>query len=135
MKYMYLLLEDGNVKTVFDNFIQFRKNTFHYILGVLVKDGKYETRLEAGKKLKSDFSAFYGKEHKNLVCKPREWSILKFELNSLQTGEKEKKNETEEISERYVSKFTKLRVLKGSREFKSLGNKIAYVKLEPLYGK
>ena len=135
MKCMYLLLEDGNVKTVFDNFIQFRKNTFHYILGVLVSEGKYQTRLEAGKKLKSEFSSFYGKEHKNLVCTPRVWSIMKLELNSLVGGKKEKENKTGEISEKYIPQFTRLKVIKGSRDFKSLGNKIPYVKLEPLYGK
>jgi len=135
MKSVYILLEDGDVKTVFDNFVQFRKNTFHYILGVLVGEDKYETRLDAGKSLKKEFSDFYGKEHKKLVCKPREWSILKLELNRLGEEKKEKENRKDEVSESYTSKFTKLRVLKGSREFRSLGTKLAYVKLEPLYGK
>lgn len=135
MKSVYILLEDGNVKTVFDNFVPFRKNTFHYILGVLVSEGRYETRLEAGKSLKKEFTEFYGKERKNLVCKPKEWSILKMEMNSLGEEKKEKEKNTDENSEIYTTSFTKLRILKGSREFRSLGTKLAYVKLEPLYGK
>ena len=135
MKSVYILLEDGSVKTVFDNFVQFRKNTFHYILGVLVKEGKYETRLEAGKSLKKSFSDFYGKEHKKLVCDAREWEIVKIELNSLGEKKDDKENQTQCVSESYVTKFTKLKVIRGSREFRSLGTKLAYVKLEPLYGK
>ena len=135
MKSVYILLEDGNVKTVFDNFVQFRKKTFHYILGVLVGEGRYKTRLEAGKSLKKEFSNFYGKDYKKLICEPREWSILKTELNLLGEEKREKENRKEEVSESYTSKFTKLRVLKGSREFRSLGTKLPYVKLEPLYGK
>lgn len=135
MKSVYILLEDGNVKTVFDNFVPFRKNTFHYILGILVGDGKYETRLDAGKSLKREFSEFYGKEHKKLVCDSREWKILKLEMNTIGDMAKEKENSKTEISEKYSTKFTKLRILRGSREFKSLGTKLPYVKLEPLYGK
>ena len=132
MKSVYILFEDGNIKTVFDNFVQFRKNSFHYILGVLVKEGKYTTRLEAGKSLKKSFSDFYGKEFKKLVCDAKEWSIMKIQLNTLET---EEKKETTEISEKYETKFTKLKIIKGTREFRSLGTKLSYVKLEPLYGK
>ena len=49
MKEVYVFFEKDDIKGVFDNFIKFRKNTFHYILGFLVKNGDFKSKLEGVK--------------------------------------------------------------------------------------
>lgn len=132
MKEVYLFFENDKVLGVFDNFAKFRKTTFHYILGFLVKNKKYGTKLEAGKSLKKNFSDFFGKSRTDIVVNNDTWASKVFILNELDIElEKENKN----ITENYVTEFTKIEVLKGTTSFKSLNHPLNYIKLSPLYGK
>jgi len=45
---------------------------------------------------------------------------------------KDKKEEKENND--YVSEFTKINVIRGTKMYKSLNENLAYVKLTPLYG-
>jgi hypothetical protein len=134
MKEVYVFFEKENIKGVFDNFIKFRKNTFHYILGLLVKSGDFKNKLEGGKTMKKEFTRFYSKSMEDLVYKDWRWKCQKFLLNDLEEEEntQEKENQPKEI---YDSNYTKIKVLKGTNNFKSLNSNLAYVKLSPLYGR
>lgn len=134
MKEIYVFFEKDDIKGVFDNFVKFRKNTFHYILGFLVKNGDYKNKLEGGKAMKKEFSKFYSKNSEDLIHKDNVWKCKKFIANDLE-DETLEENKENPVSEKYESTFTKIQVLKGSTNFKSLNNTLAYVKLSPLYGR
>jgi hypothetical protein len=132
MKEVYVFFEKDDIKGVFDNFIKFRKNTFHYILGFLVKNGDFKSKLEGGKTMKKEFSKFYSKNSENLIHKDNIWKCKKFITNDL--GEEPvEENKENPKAEKYESTFTKITVIKGTNNFKSLNNSLAYVKLSPLY--
>ena len=136
MKEAYVFIENGEIKSVFDNFVKFRKTSFHYILGFLVNHNFFSSKLEGGKKLKQDFTKFYAKNSEKLVYKNFSWECKKFVLNDLEEelveSNSNKENEKKEV---YETKYTKISVLKGTNNFKSLNQKLAYVKLSPLYGR
>lgn len=134
MKDIYILFENEKLIAVFDNFIKFRKNSFHYILSILVKNGKFKNKLEGGRKLKKEFSDFYGKNSVDFRYSNYQWKIINMKINDL-TEElifKDKKEEKENND--YVSEFTKINVIRGTKMYKSLNENLAYVKLTPLYG-
>ena len=133
MKDVYVFFEKDVIKGVFDNFIKFRKNSFHYILGVLVKEGSFKNKLEGGKTLKKEFTKFYSKSMEDLCHKDWRWKCQKFILNDLEEAIIE--NKENRVEEKYETKFTKINVLKGTNQFKSLNSNLAYVKLSPLYGR
>ena len=132
MKEVYVFFEKDDIKGVFDNFVKFRKNTFHYILGNLVKNGEFKNKLEGGRSMKKEFSKFYSNKFEDLIYKEWKWKCQKFPLNDL---EEDENNTVNKVVESYESKYTKLEILKGSTNFKSLNNKLAYVKLSPLYNR
>lgn len=135
MKDIYILFENEKLVAVFDNFIKFRKNSFHYILSILVKRSDFKNKLEGGRKLKKEFSDFYGKNSVDLKYKDMCWKTILLKLNDL-TEElvfKDKKDDKE--NEDYISEFTKIDIIKGSKMYKTLNENLSYVKLSPLYGK
>ena len=139
MKHVYILYENNEIITIFDNFLKFRKNSFHYILNVLVRDNHFKNKLEGGKKLKKNFSDFYSENLQFFKFQNYSWKIAKFKLNNLAIEKKEpvseKENqETDENKIEYETNFTKLSIIKGSSLFKSLNQNLSYIKLSPLYG-
>ena len=136
MKEVYIFFEKDGIKGVFDNFVKFRKTTFHYILGILVRSGEFKNKLEGGKSLKKEFTKFYSKGMEDLVFKDWKWRNQKFVINDL--GEEEEitgGKENEKKEEIYETSYTKITVIKGTNQFKSLNTNLAYVKLSPLYNR
>ena len=131
MKEVFLFQQNEKVLAIFDNFVKFRKITFHYILDHLVKNSLFKTKLEAGKNLKKDFSNFYGKNKTPLKYKELEWNCVTFILNEMETDEKENKL----VKESYDTEFTKLEILKEIINYKGINQPLSYLKLSPLYGK
>ena len=130
MKECYIFIENGKNLAVYASFQRFRKSSFHYILDFLVHHEKYSTRLEAGKKLKDDFSKFYGsKNNEALVIGENIWDYQKFYVNELDNIYKIVKK-----IEEYNTEFTKINPKKGSSSFKVLNTNLSYVKLSPVYG-
>jgi len=136
MKEVYVFFEDGELKTVFDNFVKFRKTTFHYILSILVNKKFFSTKLDGGKILKREFTKFYAKNSEKLNYKDLSWECKKVFLNDLEEDTVtniEKENDVNNKS--YETNFTKIRVIKGVTHHKFLNQKLHYIKLSPLYGK
>jgi hypothetical protein len=131
MKEIFLFQQNEKVLGIFDNFVKFRKVTFHHILDYLVKNNFFKTKLEAGKDLKKNFSNFYGKGKTPLEYKTLKWCCNVFVLNEIETDEKENQS----VKEIYETDFTKLSILKGINNYKSINQSLAYLKLSPLYGK
>ena len=131
MKEVFLFQQNEKVLAVFDNFVKFRKVTFHYILDYLVKNSLFKTKLDAGKNLKKNFSNFYGKNKIPLEYKELTWKCGIFILNEIESDEKENKS----VKEIYDTEFTKLEILKGINSYKGINQPLAYIKLSPLYGK
>ena len=128
MKECYIFIENNKNKAVYSSFQKFRKNTFHYILDFLVHENKYETRLEAGKALKDQFSKFYGKNKENLIIEKNLWECQKFYVNDLENIYK-----PQEESNEYISIYTKINAKKGSVSFKVLNTDLSYLRLSPVY--
>ena len=135
MKEVYVFFEKDGIKGVFDNFVKFRKTTFHYILGILVRSGEFKNKLEGGKSLKKEFTKFYSKGMEDLIFKDWKWRSQKFIMNDLGEEETPNSKENQKKSEIYETNYTKINVLKGSTQFKSLNTNLAYVKLSPLYNR
>ena len=133
MKEVYVFFEDGELKTVFDNFVKFRKTTFHYILGTLVNKKFFSTKLDGGKILKREFTKFYAKNSEKLNYKELSWECKKVFLNDLEEDTVNKENEIN--NKIYESNFTKIKIMKGITQHKYLNQKLHYIKLSPLYGK
>ena len=129
MKECYVFIENNKNMAVYSSFQKFRKNTFHYILDFLVHEKKYETRLEAGKALKEQFSKFYGKNKENLTLERNSWKCQKFYVNDLENIYR-----PQEESSCYVSEYTKINPKKGSTSFKVLNTDLSYLRLSPVYG-
>lgn len=129
MKECYVFIENNKNMAVYSSFQKFRKNTFHYILDFLVHEKKYETRLEAGKALKEQFSKFYGKNKENLDLEGNLWKCQKFYVNDLENIYR-----PQEESKSYVSEYTKINPKKGSISFKVLNTDLSYLRLSPVYG-
>ena len=88
-----------------------------------------------GRKLKKEFSEFYSKNSVDLKYKDTCWKTILLKLNDL-TEELVFKNKKEDKeAEDYVSEFTKLDIIKGSKSYKILNENISCVTLSPLYGK
>ena len=128
MKECYVFIENGKILAVYTSFQKFRKTTFHYILDFLVHNKKFDTRLNAGKKLKDNFSKFYGKNRKTLEVDEDKWDYKKFYVNELENVYK-----IVEKIEEYSSEFTKINPKKGSTSFKDLNSNLSYIKLSPVY--
>ena len=135
MKEVYVFFEKDIIKGVFDNFVKYRKTTFHYILGILVNSGEFKNKLEGGKTLKKEFTKFYSKSMEDLVFKDWKWRSQKFVMNDLGEEETLEGKENEKKGEIYETNYTKITVLKGSTQFKSLNTNLAYIKLSPLYNR
>ena len=129
MKECYVFIENGKNIAVYTSFQKFRKTTFHYILDFLIHHKKFETKLEAGKKLKDNFAKFYGKNKVTLELDEDRWDYQKFYINELENVYK-----VVEKIEEYCSEFTKINPKKGSTSFKVLNTNLAYLKLSPVYG-
>ena len=129
MKECYVFIENGKNIAVYTSFQKFRKTTFHYILDFLIHHKKFETKLEAGKKLKDNFAKFYGKNKVTLQLDEDKWDYQKFYINELENVYK-----VVEKIEEYCSEFTKINPKKGSTSFKVLNTNLAYLKLSPVYG-
>lgn len=129
MKECHVFIENEKNLAIYTTFQKFRKSSFHYILDFLVHHENYETRLEAGKKLKAEFSKFYGKNKEPLSIGNNKWVYQKFYLNELENIYK-----IVEKVEDYSTDFTKINPKKGSTSFKVLNTKLSYVKLSPVYG-
>tara|TARA_R110002110_G_scaffold116488_1_gene288033 strand:- start:63 stop:452 length:390 start_codon:yes stop_codon:yes gene_type:complete len=128
MKECYIFVENGKILAVYTSFQKFRKNTFHYILDFLVHNKKFDTKLNAGKGLKDNFSKFYGKNKQTLEVDNNKWDYKKFYINELENVYK-----IVEKIEEYSSEFTKINPKKGSTSFKVLNSNLSYVKLSPVY--
>jgi hypothetical protein len=135
MKEVYVFFEKDIIKGVFDNFVKYRKTTFHYILGILVNSGEFKNKLEGGKSLKKEFTKFYSKSMEDLIFKDWKWRSQKFVMNDLGEEENLEGKENEKKGEIYETNYTKITVLKGSTQFKSLNTNLAYIKLSPLYNR
>ena len=136
MKEVYVFFENGELKTVFDNFVKFRKTTFHYILSILVNKKFFSTKLEGGKELKKEFTKFYAKNSEKLNYKDLNWECKKVFLNDLEEQTNtDKENEIDINNKTYETNYTKIRVIKGITHHKFLNQKLNYIKLSPLYGK
>jgi hypothetical protein len=136
MKEVYVFFENGELKTVFDNFVKFRKTTFHYILSILVNKKFFPTKLEGGKGLKKEFTKFYAKNSEKLIYKDLNWECKKVFLNDLEEESISNNEKENDINNKtYESNFTKIRVIKGISHYKYLNQKLNYIKLSPLYGK
>ena len=128
MKECYVFSENNKNLAVYSSFQKFRKNSFHYILDFLVHSKKFDTRLEAGKGLKDQFTKFYGKNKEILEIDDNVWNYEKFHVNDLENIYK-----VVEKKEDYDTEFTKINPKKGSTSFKILSTKLTYVKLSPVY--
>ena len=82
--------------------------------------------------MKKEFSRFYSNKSEDLIYKEWSWKCKKFVLNDLE--EEETEIVIKKIEE-YESNYTKINIIKGTNNFKSLNNKLAYVKLSPLYNR
>ena len=130
MKDAYVFLENGEILAVYDNFIKFRKETFHYILDFLIHENNFKTRIEAGKKLKKNFMDFYGKDKIKLVFGENNWECKKLGLNNL-----ENKFAVVVQEEVYISKWKKVNVKGKGFTIRTLMDPIKYVDLTSLYEK
>lgn len=128
MKECYVFSENNKNLAVYSSFQKFRKNSFHYILDFLVHHKKFDTRLQAGKGLKDEFTRFYGKKKEILTIDDNTWNYEKFHVNELENIYK-----IVEKKENYDTEFTKINPIKGSTTFKVLNTNLAYVKLSPTY--
>jgi hypothetical protein len=128
MKECYVFSENNKNLAVYSSFQKLRKNSFHYILDFLVHNKKFETKLEAGKGLKDQFTKFYGKNKETLIIDNNTWDYEKFHVNELENIYK-----VVEKKEDYDTEFTKINPKKGSNSFKVLSTNLAYVKLSPVY--
>ena len=54
----FLFIQNSKNIAIYQDFVKFRKDSFHYILNILVKEKYFTTKLEAGKNLKSKFNQF-----------------------------------------------------------------------------
>ena len=124
----FLLVENESIITVYQDFIKFRKDSFHYILNKLVELKYFENKKDAGQHLKNNFGKFYGKSKEGLIFKDYNWKILVFTNNLLDTCEKETEKE------KYVSTFTKVNPKKGCKNYKVLNTPLNFVNLSSLYG-
>jgi len=135
MKEAYVFFENGELKSVFDNFVKFRKTSFHYILGILVNRNFFTSKLDGGKKLKQEFTKFYAKNSEKLRYKDFFWECKKVIINDLEEEILEPSEKETSKKELYQTSYTEIKVLKGTNNFKSLNQKLAYVKLSPLYNR
>lgn len=129
MKECYIFIENEKNLAVYSSFQKLRKNSFHYILDFLVHNKKFDTRIQAGKGLKEEFTKFYSKTNKKILeIDNNTWNYQKFSVNELDNIYKiiEKKEE-------YDTQFTKINPKKGPTTFKSLNSKLSYVRLTPVY--
>lgn len=130
---IYVFFEKDKILAVFDNFLDFRKKSFHYILDKLVMGKHFPSKIKAGRELRISFLNLYNKNKNNtlLTYKDFTWGCQKFNINSFSTETQipviEKKD--------YVSEFTKIFPKKKATSYKALESKISYLELESLYGK
>jgi len=124
----FLFIENSKNIAIYQDFVKFRKDSFHYILNLLVKEKHFTTKLEAGKNLKSKFNQFYGKDKKDLEFKDYVWKCETFLTNFLEKEEKKKEKEN------YNTQYTKIKPKKIATSCKVLNTPLAYIELESLYG-
>ena len=130
---MYVFSEKDKVLAVFDNFLDFRKKSFHYILDKLVGEKHFPSKIKAGRELRISFLNLYNKNKNNtsLIYKEFTWECQKFTPNSFSTETPLTITEKKD----YVSEFTKIVPKKKATSYKALESKISYLELESLYGK
>lgn len=126
----YLFIQNEKNMGIYQDFLKFRKDTFHYILNVLVKEKYFNNKLEAGKSLKPKFNQFYGKEKKKLEYEKYIWKCDVFINNYLENNSEKKEKEKES----YKSSYTKINPKKGATSYKILSKPLKYIELESLYG-
>lgn len=129
MKECVVFIENKKNIAVYTNFQKFRRLSFHYILDFLIHHNKFENKLEAGKKLKSEFTKFYSKNRIPIKFEDNTWEVETFFANELENIYQKTKKED------YESTYTKLSPIKCPKSFNCLNKDLDYLPLEPLYGR
>jgi len=122
--------ENDKIKSVFEDGVIFRKKTFHYIIGLLEAKKIFPGRREAGHALKEEFKKFYEEENGEIKYGDWKWTRNTFKKDELEDPYLVVKKRTP-----YVTKYTKIKTIKGSNSYKCLNTPISYVKLSPLFHK